>query len=246
MADAPDLIYNDRPGAIPANYRFPPGLDARLSSVSAVFDGTGASGDFLACLSVYSQDNKLVGRFFPGSPVAAGDVAEVTFAPFLRQAQASAAPAAMPWAFMQRDADVAVADGATVLIDTYETTGGNPGSAFSFDAAGGKILINETGQYLASGATRWISSGTSGVPVPSAIRLDWNFDTGYTTSDAVNEYTYDLALAVLVSGVSSPLIITVLVGTPSDYVEMKVKQTSGASRSITRSFLSITKLSDVS
>lgn len=83
MADAPDLIYNDRPGALPATYRFPPGLDARLSSVSAVFDGTGAGADFLACLSVYSQDGKLIGRFFPGSAVAAGDVAEVTFAPFL-------------------------------------------------------------------------------------------------------------------------------------------------------------------
>lgn len=94
MAEAPSLIYNDRPGAIPATYRFPPGLDARLSSVSAVFDGTGAGGDFLACLSVFSQDDKLIGRFFPGSAVAAGDVAEVTFAPFL--ATDAAAAAAVP------------------------------------------------------------------------------------------------------------------------------------------------------
>lgn len=91
MAEAPSLIYNDTPGAVPASYRFPPGLDARLSSVSATFNGAGASGDFLACLSVYSQDGKLIGRYFPGSPVVSGDSAEVTFAPFLRESAAASA-----------------------------------------------------------------------------------------------------------------------------------------------------------
>lgn len=83
MAEAPSLIYNDRPGAIPATYRFPPGLTARLSSVSARFDGTGASGTFLACLSLYSQDGKLIGRWFPSQTFVAGDTGEVSYGPFL-------------------------------------------------------------------------------------------------------------------------------------------------------------------
>lgn len=89
MGENPALIYTDAPGTLPARYVFGPGLSARLSSVSAVFNGAGAGGDFLACLSVYSQDGKLIGRFFPGSAVTAGDVAEVTFAPFLAADDAS-------------------------------------------------------------------------------------------------------------------------------------------------------------
>lgn len=87
---APVLIYTDLPGGVPATYRLPPGLAARLSAIAAEFNGSGASGSFYPCLAVYSQDDKLIGRFFPAQVLAAGDTAEVTFAPFLRQAAASA------------------------------------------------------------------------------------------------------------------------------------------------------------
>lgn len=84
MAVTPALVYSDSPGELPARYRLPPGFDISLHSVSAMFDGSGASDDFYPCLSVYSQDNKLIGRFFPAQVLATGDRAEVTFAPFLR------------------------------------------------------------------------------------------------------------------------------------------------------------------
>jgi hypothetical protein len=48
----------------------------------ATFDGTGASGDFLACMSFLAQDGKRFMRVFPTTPVSGGDVADVTFAPF--------------------------------------------------------------------------------------------------------------------------------------------------------------------
>lgn len=78
----PALVYADDPGGVPASYPLPPGFDIELSSVSAVFDGAAASGTFYACLSVYSQDGKLVGRYFPAQTFAAGDSGEVTYAPF--------------------------------------------------------------------------------------------------------------------------------------------------------------------
>lgn len=83
MAVRPALVYSDAPGSVPATYTLPPGFDVLLHSVSAQFNGSGAGGTFYPCLSVYSQDDKLIGRFFPAQALAAGDSAEVTFAPFL-------------------------------------------------------------------------------------------------------------------------------------------------------------------
>lgn len=83
MAIKPTLIYTDQPGEVPATYRLPPGFDARIASVSAEYDGSAAADAFHPCLSLYSQDNRLVGRWFPSTELQAGDSAEVTFGPFL-------------------------------------------------------------------------------------------------------------------------------------------------------------------
>ena len=84
MPNRTQLIYADDAGDIPATYKLPPSLDLILESVVASWDGSGASGAFLPCLGLYSQDDKLMGRFHPGTQVEAGDSATVTYAPFLR------------------------------------------------------------------------------------------------------------------------------------------------------------------
>lgn len=76
----PAVIYADNPGSLPSTYTLPPNLDQVVEAVSVEIDGSGAAGQFLACLAVYTQDNKLVGRFFPAQPFAPGDSGEVTFA----------------------------------------------------------------------------------------------------------------------------------------------------------------------
>lgn len=57
-------------------------LEAELLCAYAEWDGTGASGAFLPCLAIYSDAGIRLGRVFPGSTVAAGDAAVVTYAPF--------------------------------------------------------------------------------------------------------------------------------------------------------------------
>ncbi len=97
MAEAGELIYTDNPGAIPATYVIPGTTTIRLSSVVARFNAAAAAGAFWPCLSVYSQDGRLVGRFRPETQLAIGDTGVVTFAPFLRaQAAAAAAAVKMP------------------------------------------------------------------------------------------------------------------------------------------------------
>lgn len=87
------LVYNDNPGSLPASFVIPPGVEITPESVSAVIDGSGAAGSFLACLAAYSQDGKLVGRWFPSQVLAAGDTAEVSWGPFGGDAASAAAPA---------------------------------------------------------------------------------------------------------------------------------------------------------
>lgn len=92
-----ELIYTDQPGSIPAQYQLPAGLAVKLESVSATFNGAAASGTFLACLSAYSQDGKLIGRWFPSQQFATGDSGEVSYGPFLGGTQAGGG--AVPVAF---------------------------------------------------------------------------------------------------------------------------------------------------
>ncbi len=82
MAQKTQLIYTDNPGGIPATYTLPPGLDLVIQSVLVRWDGTGAAGTFKACLSAYSQDDKLMARVFPDQTFAVGDTGIVTYAPF--------------------------------------------------------------------------------------------------------------------------------------------------------------------
>lgn len=82
MARAVQLIYEDVPGTLPAEYVVPAGAGLTLQSIVAKFNGAGAAGTFLPCLSVFSQDGRLMGRFHDDEWCAAGDTAVVTYAPF--------------------------------------------------------------------------------------------------------------------------------------------------------------------
>lgn len=177
MSEAPSLIYNDSPGAIPATYKFPPALDARLSSVSAVFDGSGAGGAFLACLSVYSQDGKLIGRFFPGSSVAAGDTAEVTFAPFLDRTEAASAGGAG----LQFNAGAYGPDnvGDWLVVETTDPTAQDftEPSATRHDLSSGYgsgLNVND-GLLITSPPDSWFNSGN---PVVEINQYDPTHDYG--------------------------------------------------------------------
>lgn len=81
MAVRPSLSFKSVGGSVPSTVTLAPGQDIELSSVSCVWNGAGASGTFLACLSVYSQSGVLIGRWFPSQRFAPGDSGEVTYSP---------------------------------------------------------------------------------------------------------------------------------------------------------------------
>lgn len=77
-------ISRKGPVSVPYTYTLSTTEAWQPEMVTATFDGTGASGTFVPCLSVYAQDGTLLGRF-PATAVAPTNTAEVTWAPFLTQ-----------------------------------------------------------------------------------------------------------------------------------------------------------------
>lgn len=75
--------------AAPNDWVIPGSLELILKAARAVFDGTAAVGAFLPALEIISDSGSPVGTYVATSAVAAGDAADVSFAPFLRPAATS-------------------------------------------------------------------------------------------------------------------------------------------------------------
>jgi hypothetical protein len=82
-------------GDAPVSYVLPDALEFIPKAVTATFDGTNASGDFLPTLEIVSDSGHVVSRVPVGSAVVAGGSAEVTWAPFL-EAAATAGVSVVP------------------------------------------------------------------------------------------------------------------------------------------------------
>lgn len=146
MALKPGLIYTDNPGAAPATFVLPAGLDLVLQSVVARWDGAAAAGTFKPCLSAYSQDGRLMGRFFPPSDLAVGDTGVVTYAPFLRaEAPSPAAGAVISYARVSVTNMAIVAGGTVVDFAAIDSTFDQSG--FVALSGGGDAQITAAGIY---------------------------------------------------------------------------------------------------
>jgi hypothetical protein len=76
------LLITRSGGAVPFSYTLGSTESFQLSSITAQWNGAGASGNFWPAVSVYSQAGDLLGRYIPPASVNAGDDAEVTYGPF--------------------------------------------------------------------------------------------------------------------------------------------------------------------
>ena len=71
-------------GAAPQDWTLPDSLTMTLKAARAVYDGSAAVGSFLPALEIISDAGLPVGIYVSQTSVAAGDSADVSFAPFLR------------------------------------------------------------------------------------------------------------------------------------------------------------------
>jgi hypothetical protein len=134
----------------PLGYKIPQAQEIILKSLFASFDGTNASGDFLPCIRVLSPAGKVIGEFFTDAAVVAGDSAEVTFAPFLRNASAATVlTSGLFWGRIGSGAGAqSIPSGAVTLLETDAFTaalGSQP--PLATDAFGNVLQPFELSEY---------------------------------------------------------------------------------------------------
>lgn len=144
----PTPITRDGPEQAPYAYVLASSEEFTPQAISAVFDGSGAGGDFQPCCSIYTQNGQLVSRDYP-STVTAGSSAEVTFHPFLRAVTSSAPPVSgtnLPYCYAEGDVDT----GGTLPSFFSFDTSADGAAIFALSAGSDKIQILATGTYMAN------------------------------------------------------------------------------------------------
>ncbi len=147
-------------GTAPLTYALKDSEAFSPQTISATFDGAAAAGPFLPCVTFLAQDGKVIARCPADVALGIGDVAEVTYAPFLRGAAASSS-------------------GSGIQFDTVNTGGWlnvtttsfNPGDSRAIylhatgdgddvviDSEGG-VFVNDVNGY---GVTFLLTNGTGG------------------------------------------------------------------------------------
>lgn len=113
MPLTPDLITRPGPFAVPYTYDLGATEVLAARSVFAHFDGSGASGSFLPCVSYYSATGVLLARTFPATALSAGATADVSWFPHV-----GAAAGVGAWNYL------------TPVAPASVPAGGVPGPAF--------------------------------------------------------------------------------------------------------------------
>lgn len=204
-------------------------------SVSATFDGSGAGGAFLPCLTFKTQTGAVIARC-PAPEVASGDTAEVSWFPHVAQAAAAPAPSGSGWTLATLSAanTITVASGTSALVDMDATTlYTNDSSVFTTGAwvhsavtyHGIKVIAD--GHYLAKGQVEitGFQSATSG-----SVTVLWFNEPGGPASYGSAGATLNCPGAVA-NGNWDPYIenLTTVSGGSTDIWIMQVHNTTNVS-----------------
>jgi hypothetical protein len=173
------LITQDGLVDSPFAYQLAPNESWTPLSVSAIFDGSAAGAEFLPCLSFYAQSGELIARTFPADAQEVGDVAEVTFAPFLRE-QTSGTPT---------PATSAIYPGNPVAIPLLVTEGG-PFDGLNFTTVTVDARVRGNAYYanavgIGDYFTRKVSIGPKG--------SIWGIGYSYAAAPDGGQFVIDLA-----------------------------------------------------
>jgi hypothetical protein len=169
MADA--QIVRSSVSAIPAEYVLPGAADFLLKAVQASFDGSGAGGAFLPCVSILSDSGHVVARAIDTAvSVAAGGSAEVSFFPGVKHAAAAAGGAVNYILLFGVNSTVtrpAVGDNDHAKFNAATAVSNNAGNwTFLLDGGGNvkEVDTTLTGGFLSLANWNWAAPvGTSRV-----------------------------------------------------------------------------------
>jgi hypothetical protein len=150
-----DQIYAPGPNPAPLKYNVPGSQQMIPRACQALFNGSGASGDYVPALIFRSQAGHVISRAILGSTVTAGDDAEVSWFPRVGGGGSSLVTineqAAM-W-ILSTDTPYTVDPGATWLVQFAH--GAWFGDAITADIANGEFHLLKRWQFFLSASVLW-------------------------------------------------------------------------------------------
>lgn len=166
-------------GAAPQAYSVPNATEIIPRAVNATFDGSGAAGSFLPTLEIISDGGVVIARIPCDTTVAAGDSAEVTFAPFLRAASGSASAG---YSLVEQDAVPFTPRSTLNFTGTGVTVSDDPGNLSTdvdISAGAGYALIEESGApFPQRTAINFLGAGVSVADDPGNNSTDVTISGG--------------------------------------------------------------------
>jgi hypothetical protein len=116
----PDVqIFRPASGAVPVEYELPASAEFILKAVTAEFDGSGAGGAYLPCVTIVSDSGHVIARAVdPGVSVAAGASAEVSWFPGVKHSGASTSTSADAYP-IHEDANILGLDASGAWFDHW-------------------------------------------------------------------------------------------------------------------------------
>jgi hypothetical protein len=177
VADATLQILGLGTSAVPLDYAVSGPQILDLIAVKGVFDGSSAASAFVAVVQIISPAGEVMATSTSPS-IAAGSSATVTFAPFLRDAAASAAgggikfdtfPQSGDWLYVQTTDGTAAPSG--IPLHLYDSSTAAVGIRLESD--NGEIDIQAFGNQLAL-SSAGVLSMTSSVSMTSAVGAFWS------------------------------------------------------------------------
>jgi hypothetical protein len=172
-------VIGPRSGSAPVSYEVTERGSFDLQSIFASFNGAAAGAAFRPVVTIRSQNGDILARVFPSDTVAAGDTADVTFAPFLGGAGGGADTDAIHFG---------INTGSELTVETqtgsitFEDEGGDGIELFSRDGgSGGHVNITAVGGNMDLNATLFLldmgHASSGGVRVRnSSIQVVAEFD----------------------------------------------------------------------
>jgi hypothetical protein len=173
----PEQIFTPGPNLAPVIYEVPGTDEVTPLACQALYDGSGASGDFVPTLVFRSQAGHVISRVPTSTVVTAGDSAEVTWAPFLRSASSTAPPVStgLPFGLLYANSSGAtfgpIVPAASVNV-TFPRFKTNAASVFTTPATD-RITVTQDGIYTAYafGNAQTTSGSASATDLHGALAL---------------------------------------------------------------------------
>lgn len=142
MADT--QIVNAQSVAAPSDYVLPSSVELQLKAVNADMDGSGSAGEWLPAVEIVSDAGQVIARAVdPGSPVAAGGAAEVSWFPGVKHGGGASVATAIPW-IRRRKLAMAdqVFDTGTEPLVSWNSVHNDYPAVFALGFSGVKVLVD--------------------------------------------------------------------------------------------------------